>query len=96
MSRTVLQTPKPKDYEIPDWDFRLARLETCLNCDAVFEIQHEEDRADPINRLANTLHCGECSCSSYQMSGDKREDKNRCPRGLWVQWSDWKKQKGME
>jgi len=95
VSKTVLQTPPPQDYEIPDWDFRLHRLETCVNCDAVFEIAHEVDK-DTSARLAYTLHCSDCGCSAYQMSGDKREDKNRCPRGLWIHWSDWKKQKGIE
>lgn len=96
MSRTVLQTPPPPDYEIPDWDFRLNRLETCLNCDKSFQAEHEIDKADPVGRLAYTLHCSECGCSSYQMSGDKREDISRCPKNLWVTWSDWKKQKGIE
>lgn len=78
-------TPPPPGYVLGDWDFRLHRVEICINCEHHFE---DDSDPDPNNdRDFYKAFCGQCACSSYRMSGDIH--KQRCPLGKWPLWNDW-------
>ena len=81
MSRP-LGTNKPPGYILPDWDFRISRVEICNTCEHSFITDANDNKED----IGRRLHCGECACSSWMMSGDVYVQ--RCPLGLWPIWDD--------
>jgi len=81
-----LTTRPPKDYAGTNWEFRLNRLDTCLECEYHFmgNISKLKEREWP-----TMIVCGACGCSAYQKSADLNETTNPCPKDKWVMWKDW-------